>query len=136
MNHRPELPTISLLHCGRLGASALLAVLAIAAVGVGFYFPFGRSRTLTLPGIVDEMMDRMLGPDFDLAAFKGVPLTFRSWDRQLRQPILLAQPTALVVANAVFRACETIGYPECAINLAHGVAYLASAKKSHGPISA
>lgn len=42
----------------------------------------------------------------------------------------LAQPTALVVANAVFRACETIGYPECAINLAHGVAYLAEAKKS------
>ena len=41
----------------------------------------------------------------------------------------LAQPTALVVANAVFRACETIGYPECAINLAHGVAYLAGAKK-------
>lgn len=42
----------------------------------------------------------------------------------------LAQPTALVVANAVFRACETVGYPECAINLAHGVAYLAEAKKS------
>jgi len=41
----------------------------------------------------------------------------------------LAQPTALVVANAVFRACETIGYPECSINLAHGVAYLAQAKK-------
>jgi len=42
----------------------------------------------------------------------------------------LAQPTALVVANAVFRACEVIGYPECAINLAHGVAYLAQCKKS------
>jgi putative ATPase len=42
----------------------------------------------------------------------------------------LAQPTALVVANAVFRACEVIGYPECAINLAHGVAYLAECKKS------
>lgn len=41
----------------------------------------------------------------------------------------LAQPTALVVANAVFRAVETIGYPECAINLAHGVSYLAGAKK-------
>lgn len=41
----------------------------------------------------------------------------------------LAQPTALVVANAVFRACETIGYPECTINLAHGVTYLAQAKK-------
>jgi putative ATPase len=41
----------------------------------------------------------------------------------------LAQPTALVVANAVFRAVETIGLPECRINLAHGVAYLAQAKK-------
>jgi putative ATPase len=41
----------------------------------------------------------------------------------------MAQPTALVVANEVFRAVETIGYPECAINLAHGVIYLATAKK-------
>ena len=46
------------------------------------------------------------------------------------EDIGLAQPTALVVANAVFRACEVIGYPECAINLAHGVAYLAHAPKS------
>jgi putative ATPase len=46
------------------------------------------------------------------------------------EDIGLAQPTALVVANAVFRACETIGYPECAINLAHGVAYLANCKKT------
>jgi putative ATPase len=41
----------------------------------------------------------------------------------------LAQPTALVVANAVFRAVETIGLPECGINLAHGVAYLSNCKK-------
>lgn len=46
------------------------------------------------------------------------------------EDIGLAVPTALVVANAVFRACETIGYPECAINLAHGVTYLAQCKKS------
>lgn len=46
------------------------------------------------------------------------------------EDIGLAQPTALVVANAVFQACETIGYPECAINLAHGVAYLANAPKT------
>jgi putative ATPase len=48
----------------------------------------------------------------------------------------LAVPTALVVANAVFRACETIGYPECAINLAHGVAYLATCKKSRASYDA
>lgn len=45
------------------------------------------------------------------------------------EDIGMAQPTALVVANEVFRACETIGYPECQINLAHGVTYLACAKK-------
>src|SRR5665213_1056907 len=48
----------------------------------------------------------------------------------------LAQPTALVVANDVFRACETIGYPECAINLAHGVAYLANAAKDRSAYDA
>ena len=48
----------------------------------------------------------------------------------------LAQPTALVVANAVFRACETIGYPEAAINLAHGVAYLANCKKDRSAYDA
>ena len=45
------------------------------------------------------------------------------------EDIGMALPTALVVANEVFRAVETIGYPECQINLAHGVAYLASAPK-------
>ncbi len=41
----------------------------------------------------------------------------------------VASPTALVVANAVFRACETIGYPECQENLAAGTVYLSLAKK-------
>ncbi len=41
----------------------------------------------------------------------------------------LAQPTALVVANAVFDAVQSTGMPEAAINLAHGVAYLATCKK-------
>jgi putative ATPase len=52
------------------------------------------------------------------------------------EDIGLAQPTALVVANEVFHAVETIGYPECAINLAHGVAYLATAKKDRSAYDA
>jgi putative ATPase len=48
----------------------------------------------------------------------------------------MAQPTALVVANEVFRACETIGYPECQINLAHGTVYLAGAKKDRAAYEA
>ena len=52
------------------------------------------------------------------------------------EDIGLAQPTALVVANAVFRAVETIGLPECGINLAHGAAYLANCKKDRSAYNA
>jgi len=48
----------------------------------------------------------------------------------------LADPKALMVANDVFRAVETIGYPECAINLAHGVNYLSLAPKSRASYNA
>lgn len=46
------------------------------------------------------------------------------------EDIGMEQPTALVVANEVFKAVETIGLPECAINLSHGVIYLSKAPKS------
>ncbi|MFE1600340.1 ABC transporter substrate-binding protein [Methylobacterium sp. ID0610] len=35
-------------------------------------------------------------PAFGLPAYKGVSLSFRPWDQQLRQPVLLVQPSALV----------------------------------------
>lgn len=52
------------------------------------------------------------------------------------EDIGMALPTALVVANEIFQACNTIGYPECAINLAHGVVYLASAPKNRASYDA
>ncbi len=52
------------------------------------------------------------------------------------EDIGMAQPTALVVANAVFDACKTIGYPECQENLAHGVVYLCLAKKDRSAYDA
>ncbi len=45
------------------------------------------------------------------------------------EDIGMKDPMALVVANEVFKAVETIGLPECGINLAHGVVYLAEAGK-------
>lgn len=48
----------------------------------------------------------------------------------------LASPSALIVANEVFKACQQIGYPECAINLAHGVAFLAKSKKDRSAYDA
>lgn len=52
------------------------------------------------------------------------------------EDIGLAQPTALVVANAVFRAVETVGLPEAGINLAHGVAYLSNCQKDKSAYNA
>lgn len=48
----------------------------------------------------------------------------------------MADPMALVIANEVFQACNTIGYPECQINLAHGTAYMAQAPKSRASCDA
>ncbi len=42
-----------------------------------------------------------------------------------------ADPQALLVAEAAFRAAEVIGYPECRINLAQAAVYLALAPKSN-----
>ena len=43
----------------------------------------------------------------------------------------MADPNALAVAVNVFNAVRLIGYPECQINLAHGVVYLAKAPKDN-----
>ncbi len=45
------------------------------------------------------------------------------------EDIGMALPTALVIANEVFRTVEVVGLPEASINLAHGVVYLAQAPK-------
>lgn len=42
-----------------------------------------------------------------------------------------ADPQALLVASAAFRAVEVIGYPECRINLAQAALYVALAPKSN-----
>ena len=43
----------------------------------------------------------------------------------------MADPGALRIALDVFNAVRVIGYPECQINLAHGVVYLANAPKDN-----
>jgi putative ATPase len=43
----------------------------------------------------------------------------------------LADSRALLMADATFRACETIGLPECELNLSHCVLFLATSPKSN-----
>lgn len=52
------------------------------------------------------------------------------------EDIGMANPNALLMANEVFKACDTIGYPECAINLAHATVYLAKAEKNRASYNA
>ncbi len=52
------------------------------------------------------------------------------------EDIGLANSNALLMANQVFRSVEILGYPECAIPLAHGVAYLALAQKDRSAYDA
>ena len=47
-----------------------------------------------------------------------------------------ADPNALLIAEAAFKAAEVIGYPECRINLAQAAIYMALAPKSNAAITA
>ena len=91
---------------------------------------FIKSMRASRPDAAIYYMARMLDAGEDPKFVARRMVIFASED------IGLAQPTALVVANAVFRAVETIGMPECGINLAHGVAYLANCAKDRSAVEA
>jgi ABC transporter substrate binding protein (PQQ-dependent alcohol dehydrogenase system) len=56
----------------------------------------GEAASRTRSADTKALADFMKGPDFALAAFKGQRLTLRSWNLQLRQPILLADGRTIV----------------------------------------
>jgi ABC transporter substrate binding protein (PQQ-dependent alcohol dehydrogenase system) len=56
----------------------------------------GEAVTRTTSADAAALRSYITSDSFNLAAFKGKPLTYRKWDQQLRQPILLATPLMLV----------------------------------------
>ncbi|WP_439523563.1 ABC transporter substrate-binding protein [Marivita sp.] len=56
----------------------------------------GEAVTRTGASDAETLRTYMLSDAFELAGFKGRPLTFRSWNGQLRQPIPLVHERALV----------------------------------------
>ena len=84
---------------------------------------FIKSMRASQPDAALYYLTRMLDAGEDPKFIARRMVIFASED------IGMAQPTALVVANEVFKACETIGLPECDLNLAHGAVYLANAPK-------
>ncbi|MEL6242798.1 MAG: ABC transporter substrate-binding protein [Pseudomonadota bacterium] len=56
----------------------------------------GEAVTRTDTGDAETLRDYILSDAFELAGFKGRPLTYRDWNGQLRQPIPIVHPRALV----------------------------------------
>ncbi|SNS90968.1 ABC transporter substrate-binding protein [Antarctobacter heliothermus] len=56
----------------------------------------GEAVTRTGSGDTAALRTFLLGPDFELAGFKGRPMSYRNWNGQLRQPIPLVTDRALV----------------------------------------
>lgn len=52
----------------------------------------GEAATRTKSADAKTLITYMGKPEFELAAFKGIKTTFRAWNGQLRQPILVATP--------------------------------------------
>jgi putative ATPase len=148
-----------LLEVANADARALLTVLEIAA-------SLSKKKTLTAPDIEEAAQRKMLqydqvgeehyntisafiksmrASDTDAALYYLARMVAAGEDplfiaRRMvvfaSEDIGVAQPTALVVANTVFDACNKIGYPECQENLAHGVVYLCLAKKDRSAYDA
>jgi len=56
----------------------------------------GEAVTQTGSADAAALRDFLLSDRLTLAGFKGVPLSFRSWNGQLRQPVLLVAPRMLI----------------------------------------
>ena len=86
------------------------AYLAVRAVG--------EAATRTKSNDLKQLKDYMLSDAFALQGYKGDPLSFRSWDGQLRQPVLLAAPRSLVAVAPIEgflhpkTELDTLGYDQ------------------------
>ncbi|MEY4209997.1 MAG: hypothetical protein RLZ92_376, partial [Pseudomonadota bacterium] len=86
------------------------AYLAVRAIGEASV----RSKSNQVPVI----RDYLFSSHFALQGYKGMPLSFRAWDGQLRQPVLLAAPRSLVAVAPIEgflhpkSELDTLGYDQ------------------------
>jgi ABC transporter substrate binding protein (PQQ-dependent alcohol dehydrogenase system) len=69
------------------------AYLAVRAIG--------EAAARTKANALQPVRDYLLSDKFALQGYKGNPLSFRAWDGQLRQPVLLAAPRSLVAVAPI-----------------------------------
>jgi ABC transporter substrate binding protein (PQQ-dependent alcohol dehydrogenase system) len=86
------------------------AYLAVRAIG--------EAATRTKSNELKPIKDYLLSDQFALQGYKGTSLSFRSWDHQLRQPVLLAAPRSLVAVAPIEgflhpkTELDTLGYDQ------------------------
>jgi ABC transporter substrate binding protein (PQQ-dependent alcohol dehydrogenase system) len=57
---------------------------------------FGEGVARTSSNDVGSLREYIMSDEFTIGGFKGLGMNFRRWDRQLRQPVLVSGPRALV----------------------------------------
>lgn len=78
----------------------------------------GEAATRTQSNQIQVIKDYLLSVDFALQGYKGTPLSFRSWNGQLRQPVLLAAARSLVTVAPIDgflhpkTTLDTLGYDQ------------------------
>ncbi|MGH8547127.1 MAG: ABC transporter substrate-binding protein [Methylococcales bacterium] len=85
----------------------------------------GEAATRTGMSDPESLRAFIRSPDFSVAGFKGRKLSFRSWNGQLRQPILLAGPRSLVGVAPLEGflhpkdELDSLGYDEVEVECGH-----------------
>lgn len=78
----------------------------------------GEAATRTQSTDLATIKAYLLGDQFALQGYKGNPLSFRAWDGQLRQPVLLAAPRSMVAVAPIegflhpHTELDTLGYDQ------------------------
>ncbi len=59
----------------------------------------GEAASRTKSGDYKQLIPYIKGPNFDVAGFKGVGLSLRNWNGQIREPLLVTTPKMLVTVS-------------------------------------
>lgn len=125
-------------RCGEDGA-CIVDEAEIASAGAVRALPYDKTGDVHYD-VISAFIKSMRGSDADAAVYWLARMVHGGEDPKFiarrmlvfaSEDIGMADPMALLVAHAAFKAAESVGWPEARINLAHAAVYLASAPKSN-----
>ncbi|MEW8505084.1 MAG: ABC transporter substrate-binding protein [Candidatus Thiodiazotropha sp.] len=76
----------------------------------------GEAATRTSSNLAEQLQRYIMSADFNLAAFKGRAVSYRDWNGQLRQPLLITSPRLMISVSPQqgflhqYSTLDTLGY--------------------------